>query len=144
MSLVDALPAGALLAIDSAPIIYALEGNPRFGPAYVELFEAVAGGRFTAVASAITLAEVLTGPLSRGDEILAARYQEALCRAPGWRVVDVNADVARLAAQVRSRTRLKLPDAIQVATALSTGAHALISQDRDFRAVQGLLILSSS
>jgi predicted nucleic acid-binding protein len=144
VSLVDHIPDGALLTIDSAPIIYALEGNPRFAPTYVELFEAVATGRFRAVASAVTLAEVLTGPLKRGDEVLAARYNEALCRAPGWRVVDVSADLARQAAQVRARTGLKLPDAIQVATALMTGSHALISQDRDFRAVKGLPILSAS
>ena len=46
-----------------------------------------------------------------------------------------------LAARVRIRHRLKLPDAIQVATAIEQGCHALITHDRDFGRVGEVLIL---
>ena len=37
--------------------------------------------------------------------------------------------------------RLKLPDAIQVATAIQTGSSALITHDRDFRNIDEILIM---
>jgi predicted nucleic acid-binding protein len=49
--------------------------------------------------------------------------------------------VASLAAQLRVQYRLKLPDAVQLASALQIGAAALATHDRDFSAVQGLPVL---
>jgi predicted nucleic acid-binding protein len=46
-----------------------------------------------------------------------------------------------LAARLRLRHRMKLPDAIQLATAIHEGCHALVSHDRDFGKVQELLVL---
>ena len=55
------LPEQALLLIDSAPIIYFLEGHPKFGPRFRPLFEAHAAGRLRFAVTTITIAEVLTG-----------------------------------------------------------------------------------
>ena len=44
------------------------------------------------------------------------------------------------AAQLRAQYGLKLPDAMQLATAIDIGASALVTLDRDFFAVQGLPI----
>jgi predicted nucleic acid-binding protein len=49
--------------------------------------------------------------------------------------------VASLAAQLRVQYRLKLPEAVQLASALQIGAAALVTHDRDFSAVQGLPVL---
>lgn len=64
----------------------------------------------------ITIAEVLTGPLSAGEEALAKRYRAVL---ESWQVVELTADIAESAARLRAKLKLKLPDAIQVASALS-------------------------
>ena len=39
------------------------------------------------VISAVTLAEVMSGPLRDGNEILAGQYREVLTRSPGWQIV---------------------------------------------------------
>ena len=75
--------ANSLIAVDSAPIIYFLENTPRHAVRFAPLFEAVDAGTISIVISAITVAEVLAGPLARGNEALAARYREALTRSPG-------------------------------------------------------------
>ncbi|MFM2091149.1 MAG: hypothetical protein RLZZ127_1638, partial [Planctomycetota bacterium] len=49
--------------------------------------------------------------------------------------------VAMLAARLRALHRLRLPDALQAAAALHHGCHALVTHDRDFRAVPDLLVL---
>jgi hypothetical protein len=66
-----ALPEHALLLVDSAPVIYCLEGHAKFGPYFRPLFDAHAAGRFGFAVTTITIAEVLTGPLTAGDEALS-------------------------------------------------------------------------
>jgi predicted nucleic acid-binding protein len=56
-------------------------------------------------------------------------------------VVPLSAAVASLAAQLRVQYRIKLPDAVQLASALQIGSAALVTHDRDFSTVQGLPVL---
>ena len=46
------------------------------------------------------------------------------------------------AARLRVRYRLKLPDAVQLATAIASGAYGLVTHDRDFSTVRELPILT--
>jgi len=50
-------------------------------------------------------------------------------------------EVAVEAARVRTAYRLRLPDAIQVAIAIRSGAAALVTHDRALRRVRGLRIV---
>src|SRR3954454_4618235 len=122
----DDLPEQALLLIDSAPIIYVLEGHPKFGTRFKPIFEAHAAGNVRFAVTTITIAEVLTGPLGGGEEVLARRYRSIL---ESWQVVDLDASIAESAARMRSLFRLKLTDAIQVASALAINADALVTHD---------------
>lgn len=133
------LPQGASVLVDTAPWIYVLESHPQFADRFVGLFEAAAKGQVLIALSTITLAEVLTGPFKAGQTALAKRYEKALLQ---YRVVDVSAPIAALAAQLRAQYRLKLPDALQLATALDIGAAALVTHDRDFSQVSGLDVLN--
>jgi len=90
--------------------------------------------------TAITIAEVLTGPLQSGDEALAERYQRTL---ESWHVVDLTSDLAQSAARLRASLHLKWPDAIQVASALAINADALVTYDRDFSRVRSVTVVSS-
>lgn len=134
----DALPVGALLLVDSAPIIYTLEANPRFAAHFAPLFQRHANGELLLAVTTVTIAEVLTGPLKAGEESLARRYRAVL---EAWQVVDFTCDIAESAARLRGQYGLKLPDAIQLASALAINAEALVTHDRDFAAVRGLRVL---
>ena len=68
---------GALVLVDSAPIIYVLEGQPKFGPRFKPLFEAHAAGRLRFAVTTMTVAELLTGPLKAADDALARRYRRS-------------------------------------------------------------------
>ncbi len=143
LTLAEQVPDGATVLIDTNPIIYVLEENP-LGETFRSIFEAVDAGRIRALVTPITVAEVVSGPLKAKREALAERYRRAITQNPGWSLRALDADVAVLAARLRLRHALKLPDAFQLAVALEEGCCALVTHDRDFRSVSDLPILGVS
>jgi predicted nucleic acid-binding protein len=133
------LPERALLLIDTPPIIYFLEGHPRFVPRFQSLFDAHARGECRFAITTITIAEILTGPIQAGNEPLARRYRAIL---ESWQTVALNVDIAEGAARLRASLRLKLADAVQAASALAINAAALVTHDRDFSRVRSLRVMS--
>jgi predicted nucleic acid-binding protein len=129
---------GATVLVDTAPFIYVLEDHPELAPRFSGLFEAAESGQVRVALSTVTLAEVLTGPYRAGQPALAKRFEKALSV---YELVPLSAGIAQLAAQLRAQYRLKLPDAIQLASALDVGAAALVTHDRDFSRVEGLPVL---
>ena len=130
---------GDTVLVDTAPWIYVLEDHPVFAPRFTGLFEAAEQGRLQLALTTVTVAEVLAGPFKAKQTALAKRYEKALNR---YQVVPLTAQVAALAAQLRGQYRLKLPDAVQLASALEIGAAALVTHDRNFSSVQGLPVLT--
>jgi predicted nucleic acid-binding protein len=133
------LPEDALVLVDTAPIIYFLEGHPKLGPRFQPLFAAHASGHLRFAIATITIAEVLTGPLQSGDDALARRYRAIL---ETWQSVALDVDIAEGAARLRASLGLKLADAVQAASALAINAAALATHDRDFSRVRSLRIIS--
>jgi predicted nucleic acid-binding protein len=136
---IDDLPDQVLLLVDSAPVIYFLEGHPKYGPHFRPLFEAHAAGRVRFAITTITVCEVLTGPFRAGDEETARRYRAVL---DSWQLVELDADIAESAARLRTSLRLKLADSVQVASALAINAAALVTHDRDFSRLKSLRVIS--
>jgi predicted nucleic acid-binding protein len=133
------------VALDTACFIYFIKEHPRYLPKVEPIFAAVAAGRMHAVTSALTLLEVLVVPYRAGDHGLAGRYEQLLTRSRGLRVVDLDRTQLRVAAQLRAvHTRLRTPDALQMAAALSARCGALITNDRELPAVAGLRVLQLS
>jgi predicted nucleic acid-binding protein len=134
-----ALPSGSLVLVDSAPIIYLLEYHPRLAARFRPIFDRQAAGEIVFAVTTIAMAEVLAGPLGVGQEVLAKRYRNVM---ESWHVVPLSADIAESAARLRGNLKLKLADAVQVASALAIGADALLAHDRDFSAVKALRVLA--
>lgn len=133
------LPEGALVLVDSAPIIYFLEGHPKLGSRFKPIFEAHADGHLRFAVTTITVAEVLTGPQQAGDHALARRYRAIL---ETWQPISLDVDIAESAARLRASLRLRLADAVQAASALAVNAAALVTHDRDFSRVHSLRVIS--
>ena len=133
------LPEDALVLIDSAPIIYFLEGHRQFGPRFKPIFEAHGTGHLRFAVTTITIAEVLTGPLRAADDALARRYRSIL---ESWQPIPLDVEIAESAARLRASLRLKLADAVQAASALAINAAALVTYDRDFPRMRWLRIIS--
>lgn len=100
-----ALPMGALLLVDTAPIVYTLEGNARLAPHFAPLFERHARGEVVLAVTTVTIAEVLVGPLGAGEEVLAKRYRT---RLETWQVVEFTVSLAESAARLRAKYSSRL------------------------------------
>lgn len=132
------LPEHALLLVDTAPIIYVLEAHPDLAPIFEPVFAAHGKGLVRLAITTVTLAEVLAGPLSTRNEELFERYRSTL---KSWFVVDMDPEIAESAARLRAALKLKLPDAVQAASAFAIGADALVTHDRDFSNLSDLPVL---
>ena len=135
---------GDLVLVDTAPLVYLVEGGPSRGGAAAPDRRADAAGAFFAAAeagglrlaaSALAWTELLAKPLREGDEALADRFRSFLADSKRLYLAPVDAAIADAAAALRGRRRLELADAVQIATALVLGAAAVLTNDEAWRRV---------
>lgn len=137
----EALAPHGVVGIDTMAFIYHLEGNERYEPFTRTLFSEVEAGMRRAVTSTLTLLEALVKPKEIGDEEMRDDYYYALTSFPNLKMRPIDEEVAEAAAEVRARSGLRTPDALQVATCLVEGASAFITNDERLRKVEGLQII---
>jgi predicted nucleic acid-binding protein len=133
--IVDALRDPLRVGIDTQVFIYHIEQRSPLAGAAASVLRAVADGRFQGVTSAITLLEVTILPLRLGRAEIADAYEALLGAIPNLAIVDVDARVARIGAELRATYGLRTPDALQIAACLVHGAEAFITNDRRLRRV---------
>ena len=132
------------VALDTAAFIYFIEDHPRYAPLVAPLFADADRGLRLIVTSALTLLEVLVVPYRAGDLALAERYEAILSHSRGVRLVALDHTQLRTAAQLRAAHRVRTPDALQLAAALTQRCSVFVTNDRAMPAVTGLRILQLS
>ncbi|MEK6373601.1 MAG: PIN domain-containing protein [Acidobacteriota bacterium] len=140
MELIAAIGSGPV-ALDSAIFIYFIEQHPRYLPLLRPLFQSIDHGDAPAVTSSLTLLETLVVPYRAGDRDLASRYETILTNGRGLTLVPIDPPLLRLAAEIRAATSVRTADALQVATAITTGSTVLLTNDRRLPALPGLTVL---
>jgi predicted nucleic acid-binding protein len=138
--LIEDIGAGPV-GLDTAIFIYLIEEHPRFLPLVEPVFAAVDRSRWAGVTSGVTLIETLVVPYRARDLALAQRYEILLTRSRGIHMVDLDRALLRAAAQLRALTRMRTPDALQVAAALRARSSAFLTNDRRLPRVPGLRVL---
>lgn len=132
---------GSTVGLDTAPLIYYIEEHPTFLPRVAPFFEAAERGEFRVVTSLVTLTEVLVHPLREGRDELAQQNRDILLQSANLTAVPLNESIAEQAAELRARHSLRTPDAIQLATALRSGAGWFLTGDAELPEVPGISIL---
>ena len=132
------------VGVDTAIFIYFIEEHVQYLPIIEPLFREVHGGRKLLVTSALTLLEVLVIPYRMGNRFISDRYEVLLTQSSGVRMVEISRHHLRAAAQLRAATRARTADALQLATAMSYGCTAFVTNDRDLPTIPGLRVLQLS
>jgi predicted nucleic acid-binding protein len=129
MKIEQAIAGVKLIFLDTAPVIYYMERHPTFFPLVQPIFESLSDGDLQAVTSPITLAECSIVPYRQGLLELQQDFADALVRNESviFRITDEL--VAIEAVKMRVKYRLKLPDAIQIATAIVSNCDAFLTND---------------
>jgi predicted nucleic acid-binding protein len=94
------------------------------------------------VVSPVTLAECVTLPIRLGQVELQQRFTDLLTATEGILLVNIDAVIAQEAAELRIQYGLKLPDALQVATAIAAGCEAFLTNDVALKRVKELRVLT--
>jgi predicted nucleic acid-binding protein len=145
VSLLDDIPEGELVALDTAVWIYEVEANPSFAPIVNPFFrDRLAWGRNLAGSSLLALGELLVQPLAVGRADLVNQYRSYFTTTANFSVWEVSRQVVERAAALRAKYRLKMIDAVHVATAILNRAPLFRCNDRDLRRVTELKILVHS
>lgn len=118
--------------IDTMIFSYLLMEHPTYVDLAGTVLKLIEQGEVGGVISMITVAEILTPPAIKGDEQVARLYELYLRNFPNLTILPVDFDIARATAKIRGQTRLRTPDALQIATAQIAGVGAIITNDKQW------------
>ncbi|NOX62003.1 MAG: type II toxin-antitoxin system VapC family toxin [Chloroflexi bacterium] len=119
----------AIIGLDTVVFIYHFEAHPAYSPLTMAALSRIQEGHQQGVTSTITLMELTMRPWQLAREAVAHHYETLLVNFPNLRLVDIDRQVARRAAQLRARYRVRPADALQIAAALVHGAGAFLTND---------------
>lgn len=112
--------------------IYALEPNPHYLTVAKGVLDWIDQPKHTGVTSTLSLTEILAKPYAALGDWSAGEIFTVLTDFPNLEWIAPGIEIARTAAKLRATYKMKTPDAIQAATALNSGATALITNDQTF------------
>ena len=129
------------VGLDASIFIYFIEENPHYLPVVEPVFSAIDKGRVEVVTSSLTLLETLVLPLRKGSLEIARGYEQFLTRSRGVKLIPLDLALLRTAAHLRAGTRLKTPDALQIASAILGGCSVYVTNDHRIPSLPGLRVL---
>ena len=132
---------GKTVGLDTAPIIYFIEGNPLYVEMMRTFFLAVQKDEFSVVTSTVTLLETLVVPLRHGNVNLAQQYRDILFKTKGHITISLFPSIAEEAARLRASHNISTPDSIQMATAIIGGASFFLTNDTHLPSLPNLKTL---
>ncbi len=132
---------GQTVALDSMVFIYAFEEHPSYLVLLKSFFQSLENGDLRAVTSTITIAECLVVPYRQKEYALAAQYLTLFRNFPHLSTLPVTGEIAERSAFLRAQYNLKTPDAIQLATALVSGAPFFLTNDEGLPSLREIRVL---
>jgi predicted nucleic acid-binding protein len=132
------VPDGAIIYLDTAPIIYSIECYLDYWQLLAPIWEKMESGSIQLISSELLLLECLVIPLRTNNTVLINAYEQFL--SSRITLFPIRDSILRLAAQFRATNNLKTPDAIHAATALNMGCTLFLTNDAGLRTVPGLSV----
>lgn len=129
------------VAIDSMCFIYHFEGNKLYGEIVKQIFLQLQKNKLSAVTSALTLAEILAFEKLQKDRILFEETKTRLRQTPNLEIIPVDGVISEIAAILKYKYSIALPDAIQVATGVASGQEVFITNDRGLQKVKEIKVV---
>lgn len=127
--------------LDTAPVIYFVEKNPRYFSLVAEIFDRIDKGDLEAITTPVTLAEALVIPYRNNLSQLQKDFSDLIIFGGNTTCLSINPVIGQETAKLRARYNLSLTDAIQVSAALYAGCEAFLTNDRGLKRVTELRIL---
>lgn len=130
--------------VDSNVIIYFVEGQEEHQRLADEFFEYVDGADISLVTSEITIGECLYGAYKRGRVDSVGKFESIFEDLDLFRFVPVDPGLIKDAAKIGAKERMKLIDALHVASASEVGCDVLVTNDKGVRSSGSLRVVHLS
>ena len=134
------LPSTGLIYVDASGLIYSMERVEPYRALLEPMWQEAQDGNIAVVSSPLLVLEALVKPIRDRNAEIASQYRE-LFASNAVRLLDASYQVFEQAASIRAETGLNTPDAIHAATAIRAECALFVTNDTDFRRVQGLPIV---
>ncbi|MCL2641088.1 MAG: PIN domain-containing protein [Phycisphaerales bacterium] len=132
---------GQKIYLDTNIFIYALEQHPEYADVVDRLFAHFDAAEAVAFTSELALAECLVKPCADGNGDFQMRYQAAITTRPGLIVYSVSRSIIIRAAHIRAAHKIRLPDALHLATALDAACDAFLTNDQLVKPIPGIAVV---
>jgi predicted nucleic acid-binding protein len=130
------------LFLDTAPIIYLVEQNPTYLDRVKAIFQAIDDGQISAVTSPVSLAECLVHPIRHNLPQLQRAFVALVVGGANTTFVTINQRTGEEAARLRAQYNVSLPDALQLAAAISEGCDTFLTNDAQLKRMTELRVLA--
>lgn len=138
MTQIDAfLKRHSSVGFDANILIGLIEANLEYGKAARGIFQAFERHNNRVWTSVITIPEVLSKPISQGAQNVVRDYEERLYSSPIL-FAEVTLSIARTASSLGGQYKLKVRDALHIASLMAYGATGFITADKDFESITDL------
>ena len=140
-SLAKALASYKTIGIDSLCFIYYFEANDTFGETAKTLFSALNKRSLKGTCSVLVMSEILAFEHLQSDSILYEKTKIKLRTTPNVRIVPIDETIAELAAIIKVKYHIELPDGIHIATAIVSKQDCFITNDKKLKKITELPVL---
>ncbi len=128
--------------LDTAPLIYFIEGNSDYQEKLEKLFKLNDEKHFQFLTSTLTLVEVLVKPLKDGETKIVEQYKTILTNSEGIDIFDITIPISVKAAEIRAKYNSRTPDSLQVATAIECKADYFLTNDFRLKIITEIKVIT--
>jgi len=130
-----------IIGLDTAPFIYFIENIAPYADLLDPVFSLVENHALSAVTSTVTFAEILTKPFADKNFSLSDEIKFTLKSFSSLSVASIDEKLGEVAALIRARYTIRLPDALQVAAAIQREATLFLTNDKRVKKVDAVEVL---
>lgn len=132
---------GKTVGLDAMVFIYHFDQRKPYYPLCFQIFKLLEQGKAQAVTSTISLAESLSHPPLGDQPVKLQDMRSFFLKEPNLRVVEADFGVCDTAAFLRRKYQIRLPDALEIATALQSDAALFLTNDRSLPKIGEIPVL---
>lgn len=132
---------GHRVYVDTNVFIYFLEKNADFFPAAAPVVQAIIAKEFVGFTGEIAVAETMVRPYRTRDPAAIANTQAFFWSEDFLTILPHNKTTFDCAARLRAAQRIKLIDAVHIATAIEAACRFFITNDKAMRSTGQLNVV---
>ena len=130
-----------ILFLDEMPIRRLLEFRSDYYPIMLQILDVVYERKIQMIASPVTLVDLAGRAYEKNLAVLARELKEFFTNSAQFRLRELDAEIAILAAEYRVKYKFTLEESVQFATAYVAGADLVLSENEKAKEIDGLNVL---